>query len=46
MHPDSEDAYTAKAVRCHACAEQARAAKTFSDQHGDPEGVYFGVSRG
>lgn len=45
MHPDAEGAYTAKPVRCHACAEQAKTAKAWSEGKGESAGLYFGVRK-
>lgn len=45
MSPEAEGAYAVTAVRCHACAEQAKTAKAWSEGNGDSEGLYFGVRK-
>jgi hypothetical protein len=45
MSPDAETAYEVKAIRCHACAEQARAANTWADGAGEREGLFFTIRR-
>lgn len=45
MSPDAEGSYVAKPVRCHACAEQSRAAKVWADSPGERAGLFFSVDR-
>lgn len=40
--PENEGAYKASGIRCHACAEQARAVRAWQ---GDLNGLYFPVIR-
>jgi hypothetical protein len=43
---DSEGAYTAEAMRCHACAERDRVSRQFSaDEHADTGGLYITLRR-
>ncbi len=45
MDPDNDGAYTASAVRCHACAEQVKAMTEFKDDDGDMDGLFWSVRR-
>lgn len=44
MHPDSEYAYTADPIRCHACAARDRAARGV-DETWDDAGIHWSTSR-
>ncbi|MBM9621032.1 hypothetical protein [Streptomyces zhihengii] len=41
--PDSEWAYTAELLRCHACAAGARAAHAHQDSGGDMRGIHVSI---
>lgn len=45
MDPAAEGNYEAPAMRCHACAEQARAATAWADGNGSSDGLYFAARR-
>jgi hypothetical protein len=45
MSPDAEGSYEVTALRCHACAEQERAAAAFAEGAGDREGLFFTIRR-
>lgn len=42
MHPDAEDTYVARPLRCHACLVRANAAENWE---GRGAGMYWAVDR-